>query len=61
MMRIDQNDYEKTEEDLRKIKENKETLEKTRAQFMARRPDNFYEKISDDRKDALREQVLEGR
>lgn len=41
--------------------DNKDTLEKTRAYFMASRPDDFYAKISEDRKDALQEQVIEAR
>ena len=50
-------DYEKTEADLLKIKENKDQLEKVRAYEQAKRPDNFFDKISDDRKDILQEQV----
>jgi len=51
-------DYEKTEDDLKKIKEYKDTLERTRAHFNRARPDNFYEKIDEDRIRKLQEQVI---
>ena len=40
-------DYEKTEEDLKRIQESKVIMEKARAHFMAKRPDNFFAKITD--------------
>ena len=46
-------EYEKTEEDMKRIDEHRDLLEKTRAYFMASRPDTFYDKIPDDRKDVL--------
>ena len=33
-------------------------MEEKRAQLMASHPDNFYDKISDDRLDEIKEQVL---
>ena len=58
-MSRDAHDYEKTEADLQRIQQNKDLLERTRAYFMSKNPDNFYEKISEDRKAALKEQVVE--
>ena len=54
-------DYEKTQEDVDRIQESKKIMEKKRAHYMASRPDNFYEVISDDRLDELKEQVIDPR
>ncbi len=36
-------------------------MEKSRAHFMATRPDQFYDEISDDRLDELKEQAIDPR
>jgi hypothetical protein len=45
------NEYDKTEADLEKIKQNKDFLEKKRGFEYNKNADCFYNKISDDRKD----------
>ena len=57
----DVQDYEKTQEDLDRIQESKAIMEKRRAYFKAKRPDNFFEKISDAELDQVKEQVLDPR
>ena len=60
-LRREDHDYEKTEADLQRIARNEDELKQRRAYVQATKPDNFYRKILDDRKEELQEQVVESR
>lgn len=56
--RVEPDDYEKTEEDLERIRQHKDELEQIRGYFFSSRKDKFYDKITEEeRKNQLQEQV----
>ena len=56
-MARDLHEYEKTEADKKRIQDNIETLKNTTEHFRSSRVDTFFAKISEERNDALQEQV----
>ena len=56
-MSRDTHEYEKTDADKKRTQDNQETLRATTEHFKASRMDTFYAKISEERNDALQEQV----
>ena len=52
---VERDDFEKTEEDLERIRVNKETHAKTLAYYRQKYPDTFYDQISEEQLAALKE------